>query len=150
MEQQLVVFELSNEHYGLDIAAVEGIIKMQTITKIPQSPSFVEGVTNLRGSVVPVIELRRRFGFPSQEPTSNTRIIVVYMEGTKVGMIVDGVSQVLHISDEAIEQPPPMVTTVNSALIRGIAKLEGHLVILLDLSKVLTMDEKLVLEAALA
>jgi purine-binding chemotaxis protein CheW len=142
MEQQIVVFELANEHYGLDIAAVEGIIKMQSITRMPQAPHYVEGITNLRGVVVPVIDLRRRFGLEPQEWTRNTRIVVVYMNQLKVGMIVDAVSQVLRIQDETIEPPPPMVTTVNSAFIKGIAKLEGQLVILLDLSKVLSIEEK--------
>jgi purine-binding chemotaxis protein CheW len=142
MEQQLVVFELANEHYGLDIAAVEGIIKMQAITRMPQAPSFVEGVTNLRGAVVPVLDLRKRFGLENKDETKNTRIVVVYMDSTKVGMIVDGVSEVLRVPEDAIEPPPPMVTTVNSAFIKGIAKLEGRLVILLDLSRVLSLDEK--------
>ncbi len=142
MEQQLVVFELANEHYGLDISAVEGIIKMQAITKMPQAPSFVEGVTNLRGTVVPVIDLRKRFTLPVLEHTKDTRIVVVYMEKTKIGMIVDGVSEVLRIPEEAIEPTPPMVSTVNTAFIRGIAKLEGRLVTLLDLSKVLSYEEQ--------
>ena len=141
MEQQIVVFELANEHYGLDISAVEGIIKMQSITKMPQAPHFVEGITNLRGVVVPVIDLRRRFGLPAAEWSKDTRIVVVFMNGMKVGMIVDGVSQVLRIQDDQIEPPPPMVTNNNSALNKGIAKLENRLVILLDLSKVLSMDE---------
>jgi purine-binding chemotaxis protein CheW len=142
MEQQIVVFELANEHYGLDISAVEGIIKMQNITKMPQAPNYVEGITNLRGVVVPVMDLRRRFGLESQERTRDTRIVVVYMNSIKVGMIVDGVSQVLRIQDDTIEPPPPMVTTINSAFIKGIAKLDNQLVILLDLSKVLSVEEK--------
>ena len=142
MEQQIVVFELANEHYGLDIAAVEGIIKMQSITRMPQAPHYVEGITNLRGVVVPVIDLRRRFGLDAEEWTKDTRIVNVYMNHIKVGMIVDGVSQVLRIPEDSIEPPPPMVTTVNSAFIRGIAKLEGQLIILLDLSKVLSLEDK--------
>lgn len=142
MEQQLVVFDLSNEHYGLDIATVEGIIKIQAITRMPQAPDFVEGVSNLRGSVVPVIDLRRRFGLASQEPTKDTRIVVVYMGSKKVGMIVDGVSEVLRIPDDSIEPPPPMVTSVNTAFIKGIAKLENRLVTLLDLNKVLSLEEQ--------
>jgi purine-binding chemotaxis protein CheW len=149
MEQQLVVFELANEHYGLDIASVEGIIKMQAITRMPQAPNFVEGVTNLRGAVVPVIDLRKRFGLEKQDETKNTRIVVVYMDSTKVGMIVDGVSEVLRVPEDSIEPPPPMVTTVNSAFIKGIAKLEGRLVILLDLTRVLSLDEKESLFAAI-
>ncbi len=141
MEQQLVVFELANEHYGLDISAVEGIIKMQAITKMPQAPMFVEGVTNLRGTVVPVIDLRKRFNLPVLEHTKDTRIVVVYMEKTKIGMIVDGVSEVLRIPEESIEPTPPMVSNVNTAFIRGIAKLDGRLVTLLDLTKVLSLEE---------
>jgi len=142
MENQLVVFQLAQEHYGVDIAAVEGIIKMQTITKMPHTPEFVEGVTNLRGVVVPVVDLRRRFGLPAQEADRDTRIMVVFMGSSKIGMIVDAVSQVLRIPEEAVEPPPPMITSVNSAFIKGIAKLENQLVILLDLAKVLNTVEK--------
>lgn len=141
MEYQLVVFELANEQYGLDIAAVESIIKMQPITRMPQAPDFIEGVSNLRGYVLPVIDLRKRFGLAGVEATKDTRIVVVIMGTSKVGMIVDGVSQVLRISGEAVEPPPSMITTVNSAFIKGIAKIEDQLVILLDLEKVLTQEE---------
>ena len=141
MEYQLVVFELGKEFYGVDIAAVESIIKMQPITVVPRSPSFVEGVTNLRGSILPVIDLRKRFNLPSEEITKNHRIVVVVINKTKIGMIVDAVSEVLRISEESIEPPPPMVATVDTAFITGIAKLEGRLVILLDINKVLTGQE---------
>mgnify|MGYP001286411218 FL=1 len=92
MENQLVVFDLANEQYGVDIAAVEGIIKMQTITVVPRAPQFVEGVTNLRGKVLPVIDLRKRFGLPRGEVTKDMRIVVVEMGGATVGIVVDGVS----------------------------------------------------------
>lgn len=141
MEEQLVVFELGNENYGLDISTVEGIIKIQPITKMPRAPEFVEGVTNLRGMVVPVIDLRKRFGLPVLENTRETRIVVVYIGKTKVGMIVDGVSEVLRVQEEAIEATPPMVSSVDTAFIRGIAKLNDRLVTLLDLSKVLNISE---------
>ena len=141
MEYQLVVFELANEQYGLDIASVESIIKMQPITRMPQAPDFIEGVSNLRGYVLPVIDLRKRFGLTAVETTKDTRIVVVLMGNSKVGMIVDGVSQVLRISGEAVEPPPSMITTVNSAFIKGIAKIDEQLVILLDLEKVLTQEE---------
>ena len=141
MEDQLVVFELADEHYGVDIAAVEGIIKMQTITSVPHAPSFVEGVTNLRGSVLPVLDLRKRFGMPKTDYTSETRIVVVEMGGNSVGMVVDGVSEVLRVPENAVEPPSPLVTSVDSAFITGIAKVEDRLVILLDLSKVLSTKE---------
>lgn len=141
MEQQLVVFDLAGEHYGVDIAAVEGIIKLQAITTVPHAPAFVEGVTNLRGKVLPVIDLRKRFGLPQAQPTKDSRIVVVEMNGATVGMVVDGVSEVLRVGAEAIEPPSPIVTTVDSAFIRGIAKVGERLVILLDLGKVLSTEE---------
>lgn len=147
MERQLVVFELADEHYGLDIAAVESIIKLQAITGVPHAPACVEGITNLRGSVLPVIDLRKRFCLDQGEEHRDNRIIVVSLDGAKVGMIVDAVSEVLTVSDEVIEPPPAMVTTVDTAFITGIAKLGAvesspRLVILLDLGKVLTLEEK--------
>lgn len=142
MEEQLVVFELSGEFYGIQIAAVESIIKIQEITQLPQAPYYVKGITNLRGTVLPVIDLRTRFGLETQEYSKQTRIMVVIMGKVKVGMVVDGVSEVLRISDEAIEPPPPMVTTVNSAFLKGIAKVEGRLIILLELAKVLDLEEQ--------
>ncbi len=147
MERQLVVFELANEHYGVEIAAVESIIKMQPITAVPQAPAFVEGITNLRGSVLPVMDLRKRFGLATagqsaQMAHDERRIVVVSMDGMKIGMIVDAVSEVLRVQEEAIEPPPPMVTTINSAFITGIAKVGERLIILLDLGKVLTLTEK--------
>jgi len=147
MERQLVVFELAKEHYGVDIAAVESIIKMQPITAVPQAPAFVEGITNLRGSVLPVMDLRKRFGLSSREQKSESahddkRIVVVSMDGMKIGMIVDAVSEVLRVQEDAIEPPPPMVTTINSAFITGIAKVGERLIILLDLARILTVSEK--------
>ncbi len=142
MEKQLVVFNLAGEDYGVDIASVESIIKMQPITAIPQAPAVVEGVTNLRGFVLPVITLRKRFGLPVEEYTNNTRIIVTTVNELKVGMIVDGVSEVLRTQDQAIEPPPPMVSTINTLFITGIVKLDNRLVILLDLARVLDLAEQ--------
>lgn len=142
MEKQLVVFSLANEDYGVDITSVESIIKMQAITSIPQAPAVVEGVTNLRGMVLPVVNLRKRFNLPGGENDKNTRIIVSAINGLKVGMIVDGVSEVLRIQDQVIEPTPPMVSTVDTAFITGIIKLEGRLVILLDLARVLNLEEQ--------
>jgi purine-binding chemotaxis protein CheW len=155
MESQLVIFNLANEDYGVDIAAVDGIVKMQTITAVPHAPGFVEGITNLRGEVLPVIDLRKRFGLPQGETTKDTRIVNVKVGGTKVGMIVDEVSEVLRVAEEDVEPPSPLVTTVDgdqgarNAFITGIAKVngqqsesaDGRLVILLDLAKVLSTEE---------
>ena len=142
MEKQLVVFELANENFGVDISAVESIIKMQAITVVPQAPEFVKGVINLRGKVLPVIDLSTRFGLPTTEDTKASRIVVVSMEGKEVGMVVDGVSEVITTSDEAIEPVPAMVSSVNSTFLVGIVKIDERLVILLDLGKVLSADER--------
>jgi len=142
MEKQLVIFELGAENFGIDIAAVEGIVKLQEITKIPQAPSCMEGITNLRGSVLPVIDLQKRFGMESQARTNETRIMVANVDGVKIGMIVSAVSEVLTIEDKVIEPSPPMVRNVNSEFIIGIAKIDKRLVILLDLAKVLSGEEK--------
>ena len=142
MELQLVVFDLAGEHYGINIAVVESIIKMQAITQLPQTPNYVKGVTNLRGSVLPVIDLRTRFNLETQEANRQTRIIIVTMDSIKVGVIVDGVSEVLRVSDELIEPLPPMVNTVNSVFLKGIVRLENRLIILLELGKVLNFEEQ--------
>ncbi len=142
MEHQLVVFELANEFYGIDIAVVESIIKMQAITQLPQTPSYIKGVTNLRGTVLPVIDLRIRFGLDTQKDTKQTRVIIVTMGELKVGVMVDGVSEVLRISDETIEPLPPMVNSVNSDFLKGIVRLEDRLIILLEVEKVLNLEEQ--------
>jgi purine-binding chemotaxis protein CheW len=132
MENQIVVFELDKEQYGVNIAGVEAISKMQSITKMPHAPAFVEGITNLRGKVLPVIDLRRRFNLPSQPAGKESRIVVIPMAGAEVGIMVDGVSEVFTIQDTDIEPTPCLATTVDSDFITGIAKLNGRLVILLD------------------
>ncbi|MCL4560665.1 MAG: chemotaxis protein CheW [Chloroflexi bacterium] len=142
METQVVVFEVANEHFGVDIAAIEGILNLQPITQLPHAPEFIEGVTNLRGSIVPIIDLRKRFGLEQTPPTRETRIVVAFLDQIKAGMIVDSVARVMRISDELIEPTPPMVATIDSAYIQGIAKLDGQLIIILDLKKVLDRSEK--------
>src|SRR5512147_2926604 len=114
MEQQLVVFELANEFYGINIAVVESIIKTQAITQLPQTPSYIMGVTNLRGTVLPVIDLRIRFGLETEQETRQTRVIIVTMGSIKVGVMVDAVSEVLRVSDRSIEPLPTLVSSVNS------------------------------------
>lgn len=141
MEKQLVVFDLGKEHYGMDILAVDGIIKMQEITSVPLSLKFVVGVTNLRGEVLPIIDLRKRLGLEEHEETNDTRIIVVNLDSKKIGMIVDEVSEVLTISDEDIDPTPPIINTVNTSFITGIAKVDKRLITLLDLRKVLSSEE---------
>ncbi|MBN2556941.1 MAG: purine-binding chemotaxis protein CheW [Anaerolineales bacterium] len=147
MEEQLVVFQLSSEQYAMSIAAVEGIIKMQSITRVPHAPACVEGVTNLRGEVLPVIDLRKRFELEMTAASEDTRIIVVELNGEKAGMVVDGVSEVIKIPEEAIEPPAAIVSGVDTAFIRGIATIEDRLIILVDLEKVLSLEEQVEIKA---
>lgn len=142
MENQIVVFELGSEYFGVDIAKVESIIKMQTITQLPHTPNFIEGVTNLRGTVLPVIDLRKRFGLAPRPADKNSRIIVVSLDQTELGMIVDGVSEVVTVPSGTVEAAPAIAASMDSAFITGIAKLDPRLVILLDLPKLLSVDEK--------
>jgi purine-binding chemotaxis protein CheW len=136
-EEQLVVFELAGESYGVDIGRVQEIDRMERVTTVPHAPSFVEGVINLRGRITPVVDLRSRFGLARAEATALTRIVVVKSGEEWVGLVVDAVSEVLRIAIDAIEPPSSMVTTSDSAFLRGIAKLNERLIILLDLEKVL-------------
>lgn len=139
--EQLVVFELSNEHYGVDISAVNTIIRMQEITEVPRTPRFVEGVINLRGSIIPVIDLRKRFGLPAGDTTKASRIVVVEAAGQMIGMVVDAVAETLRLACNSIEPPSPVVVSVDSEYLRGIGMQGDRLVILLDLDKVLSAKE---------
>ncbi len=149
-EMQLVVFELGNESYGVDISRVQDINRMQEITEIPHAPESVVGVINLRGRVIPVIDLRKRFGFPPVAHTKDTRTVVVHMDGSLIGIIVDAVSQVLRIPADIVEPPSPVLAGVDSRYLRGIAKLDDKLVILLDLDFVLSRSEQDAINEVLA
>ncbi len=140
-EQQLVVFELSGESYGVDIGAVNTIIRMQQITHVPRAPEFVQGVINLRGSIVPVIDLRTRFGLPAFEETKASRIVVVETGAGVMGMIVDAVTETLSLSSDSIEPPASIVTSADSRYLRGVAKFDDRLIIMLDIEKVLAESE---------
>ncbi len=141
-EMQLVVFDLASEYYGVDIGAVREIIRMQSITRVPGAESFVEGLINLRGRVVPVVDLRKRLNLAVGEQTKDSRIVVVDIAGQDVGVVVDGVTEVLRIPLSSIEPPASMVTSVESDYLRGIAKLDTKLIILLDLDKVFSAIER--------
>jgi purine-binding chemotaxis protein CheW len=133
---QLVSFKIGDEEYGVDILNVREINKMVQITRIPNSPDFVEGVINLRGRVIPIVDLRIRLGFVKKEYTKNTRIIVVELNNKTVGFIVDEVSEVLRIPVTITEVPPELVTGINSEFIKSVGKLEDRLLILIDLNKI--------------
>src|SRR5690348_9924421 len=139
-ERQLVVLQLGAELYGVEISRVHEIIRLQTITRVPRAPAFVEGVINLRGKVIPVVDLRRRFGLATADHTRASRIVVVDIAEQVIGMIVDAVSEVLRVSSATVEPPSPVVAGVDSEYIHGIAKLPDRLLILLDLDRVLARD----------
>lgn len=134
MEEQLVVFRLQKEAYGLPIAKVKEIIRPVVITKIPNMPEHVEGVINLRGGIIPVIDLKKFFGFYEQEQQEEDRIIIVEMAGQDVGIVVDAVEEVLHINQESIDPPPQQMGRL-AGYVRGIGKIQGRLLVLLDLDK---------------
>ena len=139
---QLVSFNISNEEFGIDILKVEEIIRIISITQIPNSPDFIEGVVNLRGRVIPVVNLRTRLGFEKKGFDNQTRVIVVEVNGVTLGFIVDSVKEVLRIPKSITEPPPAITTGVNSDYITAVGKLENRLLILLDLEKVLDLKEK--------
>jgi purine-binding chemotaxis protein CheW len=139
---QLVTFKLGNEEFGVDIFKVREINKMMAITKVPNAPSFVEGVVNLRGSVTPIIDLRCRLGLYESEVTEKTGIVVAELSDSTIGLIVDEVKEVLRIPADITEPPPEIVAGVNAEFITSVAKLEDRLLILLDLSKVLSFKEQ--------
>ena len=137
-EKQLVVFDLAEEAYGVDISSVLEIIRMQDITQVPRTPEFVEGVINLRGKVIPVVDLRKRFDFEVEEATKDTRIVVVDISGQDIGVVVDAVNEVLRVSADAVEPPSSVITTADSEYLLGIVKLASRLIILLDLEQALS------------
>ena len=141
-ERQLVVFDLSGEAYGVNIETVREIIRMQAVTYVPDTPDFVEGVINLRGNVNPVVDLRKRFGLNVGEETDDTRIVVVDIGGESIGVTVDAVTEVLRSTEDAVEPTSALITTEDSFYIEGIAKLGDRLLILLDLERVLSTEER--------
>ena len=140
---QLVTFRIGEEEFGVDILRVQEIIRIMEITRVPKSPDFVEGVINLRGKVIPIIDLRKRFGLEVKEYVKHTRIIVIEISNMIVGFVVDAVSEVLRVPADTVEPPPPAVMGgIDSEYISGVGKLEDRLLILLDLDKLLSQEEQ--------
>ncbi len=147
-----LTFSMAEEEYGIGILKIKEIIGMMSITTVPQTPVFVKGVINLRGKVIPVMDLRLRFGLEAIDYTERTCIIVVEIEGAsgtiQIGIVVDSVSEVLNVKGEDIEDTPTFGTNLNTEYILGMAKMEGGVKILLDIDKVLSVEEIAVLEKA--
>ncbi|TAN41894.1 MAG: purine-binding chemotaxis protein CheW [Nitrospirae bacterium] len=138
---QFVVFSIGKELYGVGIEAVQEIVRVPEITEVPDAPVFLEGVINLRGKIVPVIDLRKRFRLQGREKTKSTRVLIADNAGSLVGLLVDTVSEVLKIQPEAIEEPPQMISAVGVEYITGVAKMGAGLIIILDLKHVLSLEE---------
>ena len=134
-DEQIVIFSLSNQLFGINISSVESIIKMQAITEVPRSPEYLKGVTNLRGRVVPVFNLCARLGLPEKDYTKENRIVIVNISGYDAGMIVDEVKSVTQVSGKNINPPSEMIA-MDSSFVRAIANIDNILVVLLELSEI--------------
>src|SRR6266404_3653569 len=133
---QLVSFKIGNEEFGLDILRVQEIIRVQELTRVPNSPDFMDGVINLRGKVIPIIALRKRFGLEQQPHDKQTRIVVLEVQDMVLGFIVDSVSEVLRIPTTTVA-PPPRLGKIEREFVSGVGKLENRLLILLDVDRIM-------------
>jgi purine-binding chemotaxis protein CheW len=147
---QIVSFRLAQEEYGIEITKVQEIILMGEITRVPQTPDFIKGLINLRNTVIPIVDLRLRFGVSREEITDETRIMVVNVMGKTIGVIVDAVSEVLRISNEQISPPPPTVAGLEQEYLTGLVKLKKRLLILLDIDKILGETDSAAVEEPVA
>jgi purine-binding chemotaxis protein CheW len=138
--EHLATFFLASEEYGVDVRVVQEIIRVSEITQVPRAPDFIKGVINLRGRIIPVIDLKRKLGLGDVEPTRQSRIVVVKIKERLLGLLVDGASQVLKVPVSSIEAAPDEVTEVDSTAVRGVAKLPGRLIILMDLARTLSLE----------
>ncbi|MCS6807566.1 MAG: chemotaxis protein CheW [Bacteroidota bacterium] len=138
---QLVSFTLGKEEFGIDILRVQEINRTSSVTRVPNAPHFIEGVINLRGKVIPIVDLRKRFGMPPSQHDKNTRIIVVEILSKTVGFIVDSVREVLRIPQSVVDPPPPIIAGISSDYIEGVGKMDDRLLILLNLEKALSASE---------
>ncbi len=147
-EVQAVGFYLGEDEYAIYINKVREIVQMTEIRKIPKSPQFVEGVINIRGKIIPILDLRKRFDLTFNESAKQScKILIVEIEKNQVGLIVDNVSEVMRFYADEIEKAPPMFSAnINSQYIQGVAKIEEKLIIILDIEKLLSFEEKSVLE----
>lgn len=140
--KQLIIFKLGNDEFGVDILQVREIEKVdQTVTRVPKSPSFVEGVINLRGEIVPIVDLRKRFGLVARQVTNESRVIIVEVNENLVGMVVDSVVEVIRVGISNIEETPTITKGVDVYFLSGVAKIDSRLVILINLERALSAEE---------
>jgi purine-binding chemotaxis protein CheW len=136
-EQQTVVFRLGDESYGIEIFRVNEIIRIREITPIPRTDEHIRGLVNLRGKTIPVVDLRARLNLEARDDSESSRIIVVETDNGNVGVVVDAVTEVITLQDGQVEETPPLVASMSTDFVRGVAKESGHLITLLDLDKAL-------------
>lgn len=141
-ELQLVVFKLDKEEYGVNIMQVQEISPYQKLTKVPNSPAFVDGIVNLRGDVIPVVSLKKKFNLTETEVTELTRLIVINNGDRRTGFVVDDASEVITISDKDVEEAPAMIVGADRKYIQGVGKIDKRILIILDLHKLLTEEEE--------
>ncbi|NLV67188.1 MAG: chemotaxis protein CheW [Spirochaetes bacterium] len=139
--QQLVSFMLDEVEYGVDILCVHEILRFPDITRLPNTPDFIKGVINLRGNVIPVVDVRIRFGFPVGEVTDLTRIIVIETNGKQVGLLVDNVHQVVRIPMTSIDPPSDLITGMSEDFISGIGRLKDRLIVILNMSNIIFLED---------
>jgi purine-binding chemotaxis protein CheW len=141
--QQLVKFNIADETFGIEITQIHQIIKPQEVFKVPNTPPFIEGLINLRGRVLTIFNLRRRFGLPDKENDENTKILIINMNDLLLGFTVDSVTEIVRVNEEDIEDTPPSLKTFDKRFLSGVGKIGDKLILLLNLEKVLTPDEEL-------
>ena len=137
----LVTCKLGNNEYAIDIMQAKEIIKMEKITLIPNAPDYVEGVINLRGNIIPIVDLKKRFNLEENDGEKNTGIIIVKIDDVDMGIIIDAISKVVSIATSNIQPPPPMLSGIGQKYIKGVAKLEDKLLVVLDLEKLIVGDD---------
>lgn len=147
-DYQVVGFRIGNETYGVRIGSVREIVRVPEITAVPNAPAVIEGVINLRGKIIPVMDLRKRFGNSAVQPDKKNRILVVELENKFVGLIVSSASEVLKIPPSEIESPGSVFAEGESSYVTGVGKLKGRLIILLDIARLLRQSEFKKLEEA--
>ncbi|MGA2480249.1 MAG: chemotaxis protein CheW [Spirochaetia bacterium] len=139
--KQLISFTVGAEEYGLELLRVKEVIRMRQITWLPKAPSCVKGIINLRGDVIPIIDLRERFGLASQEKSAMTRVIVVDVDGKSVGMVVDSASQVVRVPADQFDPPPSVMGAESRDFITAVGKLGDKLIIMIDIDRILSTEE---------